>query len=109
MYVGDRNVGTISIHSAKRGAFGKRDERFLTMLAAQGAMAIANAELYDTRARRRQQISDILEASFAFGLNQPLDVLLRTVAAEVSRCSGYRMAVVSLLNEASGEPEIGQR
>ena len=103
MYVGDRNVGAISVHSAKRGAFGERDERFLTMLAAQGTMAISNAELYDTRTRRRQQLSDILEASRTFGLNQPLDTLLETIAAEVCRCSGYRMAVVNLLDEASGE------
>lgn len=103
MYVGEKNVGTISVHSARTGAFGKRDERFLTMLAAQGGIAIANAELYDIRRRRRQQISDILEASLTFGLEQPLDSLLETIATAVCRCSGYRMAVVNLLDEASGE------
>jgi PAS domain S-box-containing protein len=103
MYVGDKDVGTISVHSVKKGAFDGRDERFLTMLAAQGAMAIANAELYDTRARRRQQISDILDASRRFGLNQPLDALLEAIATEVRHCSGYRMVVVNLLDEASGE------
>jgi PAS domain S-box-containing protein len=103
MYVGYKNVGTISVNGAKRGAFDERDERFLTALAAQGATAIANAELYDTRKRRRQQISDILKASLSFGLNQPLDTLLETIAEEVCRCSGYRMAVVNLFDEASGE------
>jgi len=103
MYVGEKNVGTISVHSARKGAFNERDEHFLTMLAAQGAMAIANAELYDTHTRRRQQISRILEASRTFGLNQPLATLLETVAAQVCRCSGYRMAVVNLVDTASGE------
>ena len=103
MYVGDRNVGTISVHSAKRGAFGESEERFLTTLAAQGATAIANAELHGIHTRRRQQLSDILEASRAFGLDQPLDALLDTIAAEVCRCSGYRMAVVNLLDKASDE------
>lgn len=103
MYVGDKNVGTISVHSGTERAFGERDKRFLTTLAAQGAMAIANAELYDTRMRRRQQLSDILEASRIFGLNQPLNILLKTIAEEVCRCSGYRMAVVNLLDEASDE------
>jgi PAS domain S-box-containing protein len=103
MYVGDKSVGTISVHSARRGAFDERDRRFLTMLAAQGATAIANAELYDTRARRRQQISDILEASLTFGLSQPLGTLLEKIATEACRCSGYRMAVVNLLDEATGE------
>jgi signal transduction histidine kinase len=92
-------VGTISVHSAKREAFDERDERFLTALAAQGATAIANAELYDIRTWRRQQISDILEASLSFGLNQPLDTLLETIATAVCHCSGYRMAVVNLLDE----------
>jgi PAS domain S-box-containing protein len=101
MYVGKKDVGTISVHSAKKGVFVERDKRFLTMLAAQGATAIANAELYDTRARRRQQISDILDASLTFGLNQSLDTLLETFAREVCRCSGYRMAIVNLLDKAN--------
>jgi PAS domain S-box-containing protein len=103
MYVGGKNVGTISVHSIKEGVFNERDKRFLTTLAAQGATAIANAELYDTRTRRRQQISDILEASRIFGLHQLLDTLLKTIATEVCRCSGYRIAVVNLLDEASNE------
>jgi PAS domain S-box-containing protein len=103
MYVGDKNVGTISVHSASKGAFGKRDERFLTTLAAQGATAIANAELYSVRTWRRRQMSDILEASRSFSLNQPLDALLETIAAEVRRCSAYQIAVVNLVDEASGE------
>ncbi|MFQ6101604.1 MAG: GAF domain-containing protein [Anaerolineae bacterium] len=103
MYVGDKSVGTISVHSAKKKAFSERDERFLTMLAAQGAATIANAELYNTRSRRRQEISGVLEASRAFGLNQSLDDLLETIATEVCRCSGYQMAVVNLLDETSGE------
>jgi PAS domain S-box-containing protein len=103
MYVGAKNVGTVSIHSAGRGVFGKRDERFLTALAAQGATAIANAELYDTRTRRRQQITDILEASRAFGLNQALDTLLEVIAEAVCHRSGYQMAVVNLLDEGSNE------
>jgi len=103
MYVGDKNIGAISVHSGRREAFDERDERFLTMLAAQGATALANAELYGTHTRRRQQISDILEAGRAFGLNQPLDTLLETIAAETCRCSGFQMAVVNLVDEANGE------
>jgi PAS domain S-box-containing protein len=104
MYVGEKkSVGTISVHSTKSSAFSKRDERFLATLAAQGATAIANAELYDIRTRRRQQISDILQASRAFSLHQSLDALLATIAMEVCHCSGYRMAVVNLLDETSNE------
>ncbi|MFB0538105.1 MAG: GAF domain-containing protein [Anaerolineae bacterium] len=118
MYVGDKNVGTISVHSTKKEAFGEKDKSFITMLAAQGATAIANAELYNTRTRRRQQISDILEASRTFGLHQPLDTLFKTIATAVCRCSGYRMAVVNLLDKANdkivvkamaGVPPTGRR
>jgi len=103
MYVGEKNVGTISVHSARKGAFSERGKRFLTALAAQGATAIANAELYDIRTQRRQQISEILEASRNFGLHQSLDTLLETIAKEVCRCSGYRMAAVNLLDESGDE------
>jgi PAS domain S-box-containing protein len=99
MYVGDEKVGSISIQSAKERAFGDEDMRFLTTLAAQGAIAIANVSKADTSARRKQQLSAILEASRTFGLDQPLSELLDSIASEVCRCCGYRIAVVNLLDE----------
>lgn len=101
MYVGDKNVGSISVNSATKGAFNTRDANFLTALAAQGATALANVELYDARTSRRRQISDILEASLGFSLNQPLDSLLRSIAIAVCECTGYQMAVVNLLDATS--------
>lgn len=117
MYVAEKNIGTVSVHSAKGWAFDERDSRFLTTLAAHGATALANAELFDHRVRRRQQISNILASSSQFVLDQPLPQLLQAIATAVCQCSTFRMAVVNLLDETTNEvvvcamegvPETGQ-
>ncbi len=97
MYVGDKDVGTISVHSSKKGAFSRRDARFLTVLAAQGAVAIANAELFGSRTRQREQIANVLEASLSFHLDQPRQALLEAIASAACECCGYGMALVGLL------------
>jgi GAF domain-containing protein len=100
MYVGQRIVGAISVHSARRSVFDANDERYLTLLAAQGAMAIAHADQYGNRLRRQQQIAGILQASYAFSLDQPFDALLQDIADTACRCSSYQVAVINL---AEGE------
>jgi signal transduction histidine kinase len=103
MYVGHKNLGTISVHSARRGAFDDRDVRFLTMLATQGAVAIANVDPRNVRQQRARQLSGILESSQAFSLDRPLTSLLEIIAVEVCQHSSYRIAIVSLCDEVSGE------
>lgn len=106
MYVGDKNVGTISVHSSKKGAFDTRDEQFLTVLAAQGAAAIANAELYGSRTRQRQEITRVLQASLAFDLDQPREKFLNAIAGAASDCCGYSLAIIGLLDETTGRVTV---
>ncbi len=42
----DRCIGVFDLESAQLGAFGKRDQEILTLLASQAAVAIENARLY---------------------------------------------------------------
>jgi PAS domain S-box-containing protein len=61
MYVSQKNVGTISVHSTRKNAFSQRDERFLRTLAAQGATAIANAGLYKKLADERNLLRTLID------------------------------------------------
>ncbi len=103
MYVGDTDIGTISVNSSIPNAFGKRDERFLTTLGAQGAMALANVDFRRSNHRRRQLLGDILQASRGFRVNEPLERLAEIIASEVCSCTGFRMAVVNLMDETGWE------
>jgi PAS domain S-box-containing protein len=60
MYVGQKNVGTISVHSTRKNAFSQRDERFLRTLAAQGATAIASADSYRKLAEERNLLHTLI-------------------------------------------------
>lgn len=49
----NRTIGTVSCVSLELGVFSEEDERLLTILAAQAAMAIENAQLFDSQRRAR--------------------------------------------------------
>lgn len=49
----NRMLGTISIVARAPNVFGHEDERLMTILAAQAAMAIENAQLFDSQRRAR--------------------------------------------------------
>jgi len=103
MYVGDKDIGTISVHSDKVSAFGPGVERLLKTLGAQGSLALANAELYTVRGQRREMLSQILQASRSFSATLSFAELLHQVAEEVCRCTLFRMAAVNLIDTAEGD------
>jgi len=107
MYVGDKDIGTISVHSGRKDAFRTRDERLLTTLGAQGGLALANAELFAIRRRRREMLGDILQASRSFSVNLSVEALLQQVAVEACRCTVFQMAVVNLVDADSGAVVVG--
>lgn len=117
MYVGQRNLGTITAISNRRRAFDDRDEQYLMTVAGQAAVALANAELFSNRSRQRAQLGEILAASLTFDPCQPLDSLLNQLAEAVRKHSGYRMAAVNFIDPSdntlrvaamAGVPAAGQ-
>jgi signal transduction histidine kinase len=54
--VKDRVIGVLNVESAKVDAFGPKDEQLLSTLAAQAAVAIENAKLYEQVRNGRKQL-----------------------------------------------------
>ncbi|MBI3764854.1 MAG: GAF domain-containing protein, partial [Chloroflexi bacterium] len=85
--VGDRVIGVLAVESTRRAAFGGEDERLLTIVARQLALALDNAQLFaDVQARiaelrqtqaqliQTEKVAAIgrLTASIAHEVNNPL-------------------------------------
>lgn len=97
LYIGQRNLGTISVNSGRRRAFNEQDAQYLETVAAQASLALANAELFEKRSKHRAQLGEILTASLSFDPCQPLDALLSQLAEAVRKHSGYQMAAVNFI------------
>lgn len=102
MYMGEKQIGTISANSWRRRAFDDRDEQFIQTAASQAALALTNNRLWEARRRYKYQLSDILNASLAINPLQDLDRLLDQLAEAVCQHSGYRMAAVNLIDGEAG-------
>ena len=103
IYIGKKKIGTISVNSSQIRAFDNRDKQFLETLAAQGALALSNAELLEIRSRGRRQLKDILAASLEFNPTSSLATITKEIAHTVCEYSEFNIAVVNLIDEQQKE------
>ena len=90
--VGGKTIGCINVESTSFDAFGEHDERLLTTLANQAAVAIENARLFEEtrrRASRQVALNAIIRASARTGtgldeiLNIALDQTLKALSLDM--------------------------
>lgn len=67
LFVGDRDIGTLSINSVVEDAFGADEERLLTTLALQAAVALEQARLVESIVTEKRRVEAIIQ-SMADGL-----------------------------------------
>lgn len=93
-------MGVINVEASERNAFDEEDQRTLESLAAQAAIAVENARLFE-QTRRRTRLLDAA-AQVARGATAILDIdklLHETVRLIVERFDCYHAAVFLLDNE----------
>ncbi len=81
----DRLVGAISVQSFRPHAFGEADRRLLESLAAQVAIALENARLFDETRRQADQMEALYQVSQDLALLHDLDTLLRQIVERAIR------------------------
>ena len=89
-------TGTITVQSGTPHAFSADDERLLTILGTQAALAIKNATLFTAEQRARHVAETLREANTALTKTLNLDAVLETLLAYVARLIPYDSANVML-------------
>ncbi|MGZ8693884.1 MAG: GAF domain-containing protein [Gaiellaceae bacterium] len=89
--------GNLYLTEKKGGAeFTEADEELLQLLAAQAAVAIENARLYESATRWLRQLESLIEVSDALSTEIELDRLLALVCDRVRELVGARLVLIAL-------------
>ena len=87
-------------------AFTVEDEDIVALLAAQAAVAIENARLYESATRWSRQLESLHEVVRSLVEEIELEHLLELVCARLRELIGARLAIIALPNPADGDLTI---
>jgi PAS domain S-box-containing protein len=108
--VGGKTIGCINVESVEEDAFNAHDERILTTLANQAALAIENARLFEETRRRSQRqvaLNTIITAATRAGSD--IDTVLGTVLEETLKALDLQMGVIWLNSSTRTAQRIAAR
>jgi signal transduction histidine kinase len=89
--------GNLYLTEKSGGAdFTQEDEEIVTLLAAQAAVAIENARLYESATRWSQQLESLMEVGAALARETELPKLLELVARRLRGLIGARLVVIAV-------------
>ncbi|MFC1996352.1 GAF domain-containing protein [Chloroflexota bacterium] len=94
---GGRRLGTISVSSKIPRTFTDDDERLLTMVGVQAALAISKAKLLDAEQNRRQEAETLRDISAALTATLEIDQVLERILLRLEEAINYDSASVLLL------------
>ncbi len=106
LMMGDRCLGTLSLHSDQVQAFTAEDERLLSTLASQAAIAVENARLYEKVTERMVEATLLHRLSDILIRTLNLDQLLENILDVLQKAFGYAHCAILLPDKKSGELQI---
>jgi diguanylate cyclase (GGDEF)-like protein len=101
--IGGEVIGVLDIEDPAPGAFGDRDLRLLSSLAAQVAIAIENARLYQATSERAKELAILYDIGRNLTLNLDLDSLLDQILGAMQESFGYLNCAILLLDREKNE------
>jgi signal transduction histidine kinase len=93
--------GNLYLTEKREGEFTQEDEDVITLLAAQAAVAIENARLYESATRWSRQLESLTEIGNAIAAEVELPRLLQTVAERLRELLGARRVLIALPRDDS--------
>jgi PAS domain S-box-containing protein len=103
LMMGDRCLGTVSLHGSETNAFTLEDERLLFTLASQAAIAIENARLYEKVTKRMREATVLHRVSNTLMRTLNLEQLLESILEVLQRSFGYSHCAILLPDEETEE------
>jgi PAS domain S-box-containing protein len=90
-------IGTLSVHSSRVSAFTERDERLLTTLGTQAALAIRKAQLLEKEQEQRQMAEALRDAGLSLGTTLEFEAILDLLLDQIIRVVPYDSASIWLI------------
>ena len=103
-----KTIGAINIETTKPNAYSDRDENLLTALASSAAIALENAQLYESELQRREQAELLREATAALATSIEPEELFGIILDSLLKLVSYDSASIELLNEEYCEIVAGR-
>jgi len=98
LLIGGRTIGAINVESLQANAFTEHDERLLTTLASQAAIAIENARLFQAQQTRSEELGALYDLSRALADAADFDAILDLVTRHAVETVHITVASVALLD-----------
>ncbi len=98
MLIGDRVVGVISVQAYRPRAYGEEEERLLSTIADQVAVAVENARLYEETRRRLAREERLNELAHAVGGEVELGTLIPRLLSHAVELAGADAASLAVLD-----------
>jgi phosphoserine phosphatase RsbU/P len=102
LMVKNRVVGVLDIESPVIGYFRDQQVRFLNLLASQIAIAIDNANIYESERRNREVMSMLYEVSLDMTSTLEIDEVFHRIAAAVKSTVDHHIFSIFQLDERTG-------
>ena len=106
LMMGNRCLGTISLHSSEINAFTSDDERLLSTLASQAAIAVENARLYEKVTERMIEATLLHRVSNTLIRTLNLERLLENILEVLQKAFGYSNCAILLLDKETEELQV---
>ncbi|MBU1878607.1 MAG: GAF domain-containing protein, partial [Chloroflexi bacterium] len=101
MRIKDRVLGVIEAISEQPHVFGASDERVLSIVAGQAAMAVENAHLFTASQRQVAELTILNQIGQALGTTLHQDELLELIYQQASRVMDTRNFYIAMYDEAT--------
>jgi sigma-B regulation protein RsbU (phosphoserine phosphatase) len=102
LMVKNRVVGVLDIESPEIAYFQEDQVRFLTLLAAQIAIAIDNANVYESERQSREMLALLYEASLDMTSTLEIDEVFNRIARAVKTTVNYHIFSIFQLDDRTG-------
>ena len=94
-----RTQGAVLVYPRPEGSFSAEEKSLVSSVAGFGAVAIANAELYDTARAQAHELHQLLEISSELGSLGNLDQFLQHFSLRAADFLGFGRGFIGLLEE----------